>query len=109
MLANQGYAHPELLAEPDWLWEHRDDPSLRIIDCASLDKYERAHIPGAVGLPVHPWIKDRDEGVHVMGPEAFATLMGRLGVSVDTTVVVYDDINTMLRGAALVGTNLLWT
>jgi thiosulfate/3-mercaptopyruvate sulfurtransferase len=95
MLASQGYAHPELLAEPDWLWEHHDDPSIRIIDCASLEKYERAHIPGAVALPVHPWIKEQDEGVHVMRSEAFAALMGSLGVSDDTTVVTYDDINTM--------------
>jgi len=91
MGTDQGYAHPELLAEPGWLWEHRDDPTLRVIDCASLDKYRRAHIPGAVGLPVHVWIKESEEGVHVMGPEAFADLMGQLGVSDDTTVVTYDD------------------
>ena len=91
MGTDQGYAHPELLAEPGWLWEHRDDPKLRMIDCASLEKYQRAHIPGAVGLPVHVWIKEVEEGIHVMGPEAFADLMGQLGVSDDTTVVTYDD------------------
>ena len=95
MLEAADYAHPELLAEPEWLWEERDNPTLRVIDCASLEKYERAHIPGAVALPVHPWIKDRDEGVYVMGPEAFAELMGKLGVSADTMAVTYDDINTM--------------
>ncbi len=95
MPAYQDYAHPELLAEPDWLWEHHDDPSVRIVDCASLAKYERAHIPGAVGLPIHPWIKAQDEGVHVMGPETFAAHMSSLGVSDDITVVTYDDINTM--------------
>jgi thiosulfate/3-mercaptopyruvate sulfurtransferase len=95
MLAGAGYAHPELLAEPEWLWENRENPSLRIIDCASLEKYERAHIPGAVALPIHPWIKEQDEGVHVMGPQAFAEVMGKLGVAEETTVVTYDDINTM--------------
>jgi thiosulfate/3-mercaptopyruvate sulfurtransferase len=91
MGTDQGYAHPELLAEPDWLWEHRDDPKVRLIDCASLERYQRAHIPGAVGIPVHVWIKETEEGVHVMGPEAFADLMSQLGVSDDTTVVTYDD------------------
>jgi thiosulfate/3-mercaptopyruvate sulfurtransferase len=91
MGTDQGYAHPELLAEPDWLWEHRDDPKVRVIDCASLEKYRRAHIPGAVGLPIHVWIKETEEGVHVMGPEVFADLMGQLGVSGDATVVTYDD------------------
>jgi hypothetical protein len=30
MCAMKGYARPELLADPDWLWAHRDDPSIRI-------------------------------------------------------------------------------
>ncbi|MEN9938382.1 MAG: hypothetical protein RLZZ387_4961 [Chloroflexota bacterium] len=86
------YARPELLAEPDWLWEHRNDPNVRIIDCSSLERYHRAHIPGAVGLPVHVWLKEPEGGVHVMSPDAFAELLGRLGVSDDTTVVAYDDL-----------------
>ena len=30
------YARPELLAEPDWLADHLDDPAVRVIDCAAL-------------------------------------------------------------------------
>jgi thiosulfate/3-mercaptopyruvate sulfurtransferase len=88
------YRRPELLVEPDWLWEHRDDPGVRVIDCAALDAYYRMHIPGAVGLPPHVWIKETERGVHVMGAEKFADLMSELGVSADTTVVTYDDYNT---------------
>ena len=47
------YARPELLAEPDWLLEHANDPNVRIIDCATLEAYRRAHIPGAAQLPAH--------------------------------------------------------
>jgi len=89
-----GYRRPELLAEPDWLWERRDDPNVRLVDCASPEAYGRAHIPGAVGLQVDVWIKEPEGGVHVMGPEKFAELMSGLGVSDDTTVVTYDDFNT---------------
>jgi thiosulfate/3-mercaptopyruvate sulfurtransferase len=101
-----GYARPELLAEPDWLWEHRSDPMLRIVDCGSPEAYDRAHIPEAVRLgqgeydpgrsrpdPWDPWLKDRDDPIHVMKSELFAELMERLGVSDKTTVVVYDDFN----------------
>jgi thiosulfate/3-mercaptopyruvate sulfurtransferase len=102
MTAEQGYARPELLAEPDWLWEHRDDPDLRIIDCATLEAYRRAHIPGAVGLPVHIYIKDPADETFVMPPDQFAALMGKLGVSDNTTVVTYDDNNS------LVATRLWW-
>jgi thiosulfate/3-mercaptopyruvate sulfurtransferase len=91
---NLDYARPELLAEPDWLWEHGDDPGIRVVDCGSVDAYARAHIPTAVALGVDGWLKEPEGGVHVMGPEAFAALMGRLGVSDETTVVSYDDFNT---------------
>ncbi len=91
MATDQGYARPELLAEPDWLWERRDDRKLRIIDCGSPERYRRAHIPGAVGLPVDGWLKDSVEKLYVIGPSAFAELMKQLGISDDTTVVAYDD------------------
>lgn len=102
-----GYARPELLAEPDWLIDHLDDPGVRIIDCAVLEAYRRAHIPGAVHLPVHYYIKEKgppgaDHGTFVMPPAEFEALMGRLGVSNDTLVVTYDDNN------ALVAARLWW-
>jgi thiosulfate/3-mercaptopyruvate sulfurtransferase len=50
----EGYTRPELLAEPDWFWDHREDPNVRLIDCDSSEAYRRAHIPGAVALPAHP-------------------------------------------------------
>ncbi len=97
-----GYARPELLAEPDWLWEHRDDPTLRVVDCGDPAAYGRAHIPGAVRLLEKDgteqsvpgqWLKDPSDPRHVMTPEAFAALMERIGVSDGTTVVAYDDYN----------------
>jgi thiosulfate/3-mercaptopyruvate sulfurtransferase len=102
MTTDPGYARPELLAEPDWLWEHRDDPAVRVIDCAPLEAYRRAHIPGAVGLPVHFYIKDPTNDTYVMQPDQFKDLMERLGVTDDMTVVTYDDNN------ALVATRLWW-
>ena len=101
------YARPELLAEPEWLAQHSSDPAVRIIDCATLDAYRRAHIPGAVQLPVHFYIKEddpagSDHGVLITPPSQFEQLMGKLGVGPDTTVVTYDDNN------ALVATRLWW-
>jgi thiosulfate/3-mercaptopyruvate sulfurtransferase len=88
------YARPEILAEPDWLWEHRNDSGVRVVDCGAADAYARAHIPGAVSLGVDGWLKEPEGGAHVMGREMFAELMSGLGVSNDTTVVSYDDFNT---------------
>ena len=101
------YAHPELLAEPDWLATVLQNPQVRVIDCATLEAYRRAHIPGAVHLPVHYYIKEHDpagsdHGTLVMPPREFEELMGKLGVSNDTQVVTYDDNN------GLVAARLWW-
>ncbi len=101
------YAHPELLVEPDWVAAHATDAKVVVIDCASLEAYRRAHIPGAVHLPVHFYIKDEDpegsdHGTFVMKMPAFEKLMGDLGVTNDTLVVTYDDNN------ALVASRLWW-
>lgn len=95
------YARPELLVEPGWLADHAKDPNVRIIDCATVEAYRRAHIPGAVRLPVHYYIKEEDpegsdHGTFVMRMPDFETLMGGLGISNDTTVIAYDDNNAMV-------------
>src|SRR5438105_1696775 len=93
---SNSYAHPELLAEPDWLAAHLHDPNVRVVDCATLEAYRRAHIPGAVGLPVHIYIKDPADETFVMPPEQYAELMSKLGIGDDTTVVSYDDNNSLV-------------
>jgi thiosulfate/3-mercaptopyruvate sulfurtransferase len=99
MRAMKSHGRPELLADPDWLWEHRDDPDVRVVDCATSDAHERAHIPGAVRIPVHPWLKTEpdpyshlNEPLHVISADDFASAMGEIGVSNDTTVVAYDGV-----------------
>jgi thiosulfate/3-mercaptopyruvate sulfurtransferase len=101
------FARPELLVDPDWVAAHVNEPGVRLIDCATLEAYRRAHIPGAVHLPVHYYIKEdgppgQDHGTFVMPPAQFEALMGQLGVSNDTLVVTYDDNN------ALVAARLWW-
>jgi thiosulfate/3-mercaptopyruvate sulfurtransferase len=123
----EGYARPELLAEPDWLWDHRDDPNVRLIDCDSLEAYRRAHIPGAVALPTHPWLKEGSElmkappgpyltgshlswiptGLHVMGPRRFIPRAnGALMCRLDDLMARIEDpevqvINVLPRGMYL--------
>jgi thiosulfate/3-mercaptopyruvate sulfurtransferase len=84
------YAHPEALVDADWLAEHLDDPTVRIVDArmpfeASL--YQAAHIPGAVFVNVSSELCCPSE---IMPADEFASLMGQLGIGDDTIVVVYD-------------------
>jgi thiosulfate/3-mercaptopyruvate sulfurtransferase len=96
------YARPELLADTDWLAQHLDDPTIRIVDMRSEEAYRKGHIPGAVHLG---WkaLKDADNEVYVIPPEQLASLMGQLGIGNDTTVIGYDD------QGGLAPTRLWWT
>lgn len=84
------YARPELLASTDWLAGRLDDPSVRIVDCDEYPAYQRLHIPGAVGLRVHHYLKDPAKPDHLMPPEMFARVMSEHGIGDEHTVVAYD-------------------
>ncbi len=91
------YAYPELLVDTEWLAQHLDDPTVRVVDCDSPDAYARAHIPGSLNLshPMLPepqhYLKDPDDPIHVLPTDKFARVMGELGIGDDTLVVAYDD------------------
>ena len=85
-----GYAHPELLAETEWLAEHLDDPAVRIVDCDEFPAYQRLHIPGSIGLKFHHYLKDPERPDHVMPPEMFERVMSEHGIGSAHTVVAYD-------------------
>jgi len=99
------------LAQTEWLAEHLDDPTLRIVDIRGYvkkrdlgnggqeadylparDEYDEAHLPGAVYVDWTRDIADPDDTVPVQiaPPDRFAALMGSLGIGDGTHVVVYD-------------------
>ena len=90
----------EMLVPGDWLQAHLGDTDLRIVDCDSRGAFGKAHLPGAVWSPRHPY-KDPGRPLHVMEPAQFAAAMSDLGIGNDTLVVAYDD-------AASVSASRLW-
>ncbi len=44
----QSFARSDLLVTPEWLHAHLDDPTVRIVDGRTAEKYAAGHIPGAV-------------------------------------------------------------
>src|SRR5258708_16298938 len=101
MAENKGYAHPEALVDADWVEAHLNDPKVRLIE-VDVDKnaYDQGHIPGAVGFN---WKKELQDQV-VRAPLSKAhleELLGRAGVSNDTTIVLYGDNNNWFAAWAL--------
>jgi thiosulfate/3-mercaptopyruvate sulfurtransferase len=83
----------DVLVETDWVADHLDDDSIRIVEVDENPKlYAEAHIPGAIGFD---WKADLQDPVKrdFLGPEAFGELMGSRGISNDHTVVLYGDRN----------------
>ena len=83
----------DVLVETDWVAEHLDDDSVRIVEVDENPAlYVEGHIPGAIGFD---WKRDLQDQVRrdFLGPEDFAALMGSRGISGEHTVVLYGDRN----------------
>ena len=89
--------HP-LLVTTAWLGEHLEQADFTLIDCSDPDAYRRAHIPGAVSISHAPFLKGAANTRLVMEADEFEPLVRSLGVSNDTSVIVYDD-NSSLQAA----------
>ena len=83
----------DVLVETDWVEEHLDDDSIRIVEVDENPAlYAEAHILGAIGFD---WKKDLQDPVRrdFLSPKDFGSLMGSRGISNDHTVVLYGDRN----------------
>src|SRR5512132_2323500 len=90
----------QVLVTTDWLAEHLDDASIVV---AEVDEnpalYDEGHVRGAVRLH---WRDDLQDPVErdLIGRDEFQKLMGGLGISNDTTVVLYGDRNNWVSADA---------
>jgi thiosulfate/3-mercaptopyruvate sulfurtransferase len=92
-IADRGYAHPEVLVSTDWVAAHLDDPSVRLVESDEDPLlYASAHLPGAVEVD---WTRDLNDPLRrdYLDDRRFAELMGRIGVTPETTLVLYGDKN----------------
>ncbi len=83
-----------LLIDCAWLKAHLDEPDIRIADVSKVpSSFEKGHIPGSVKVFRHRDLEDytRYPPVGYPMPVQFVRLMARLGITNNTTVVVYDD------------------
>jgi thiosulfate/3-mercaptopyruvate sulfurtransferase len=83
----------DVLVSSDWVQEHLDDDSIRIVEVDENPAlYAESHIPGAIGFD---WQKDLQDQVKrdFLGPQEFGELFGSRGISNDHTIVLYGDRN----------------
>jgi thiosulfate/3-mercaptopyruvate sulfurtransferase len=88
-----GYANPNALVSTEWVAAHAKDANVRVLESnEDVLLYDIGHVEGAQKID---WQADLNDQVtrDFIGPEAFAKLASRLGISPDSTVVVYGDRN----------------
>lgn len=87
----RGYAHPEVLVSTQWVADHLDDPTVRLVASnEDVHLYETGHIPGAVKID---WTADLNDPVirDYIGRERFDRLLSAHRIDRGTTVVLYGD------------------
>jgi thiosulfate/3-mercaptopyruvate sulfurtransferase len=92
-IATRGYAHPEVLVSTQWVADHLDDPTVRIVESdEDTLLYETGHIPGAAKIN---WVTDLNDPLirDYIDRTRFERLLAAKGINRHTTVVFYGDQN----------------
>jgi thiosulfate/3-mercaptopyruvate sulfurtransferase len=88
-----GYAHPEVLVETDWVQANLGKPGIKLVEIdVDTQAYDAGHIRGAVGFNWRTDLQDQI-GRDIITREAFEQLVGGAGISPEDTVVLYGDNN----------------
>jgi thiosulfate/3-mercaptopyruvate sulfurtransferase len=87
------YAHPEVLVTAEWVAAHSKDPGVRLVEVdVDTTAFDQGHIAGAIAWNWQTELQDalrRD----LAEPTAFEELLGKAGISPETTIVLYGDNN----------------
>lgn len=90
-----------MLVDGAWVEKHLQDTQVVLVDMTEDDlQYTRFHLPGAVRLGYPELLHPRVPGKPAARLEEnqFALLLGRLGITRDTHVVIYDDLGGLNAG-----------
>ncbi len=90
-MADKGYVNPDVLVSTEWVAANLNDGNIRLLESnEDVLLYDTGHIPGAQKID---WQEDLNDAVvrDYVGQQQFQTLMEKLGISNDTTIVFYGD------------------
>jgi thiosulfate/3-mercaptopyruvate sulfurtransferase len=83
-----------LLVTPAWLAAHLKDPDLVVLHVGmgmNAAAYGKAHVPGARWVTTDAFIDDRPPGTELPSADSIAAVLGALGVTNRSRVVLYGD------------------
>jgi thiosulfate/3-mercaptopyruvate sulfurtransferase len=89
---------------PQWLNNHLHDANLRVVAVSfEPEDFEQEHIPGSVFVDWRSDLADTGEFRYykIVSRNGFETIMERIGVAENTTIIFYDNWNNRLAIRAL--------
>jgi thiosulfate/3-mercaptopyruvate sulfurtransferase len=94
------YRHPEVLVTTEWLANNLNAPHLRLVEVdVDTSAFDQGHIPGAVGWNWQTQLQDNIRRDLIDKP-ALEKLLGKSGISNDTTIILYGDNNNWFAAYA---------
>jgi thiosulfate/3-mercaptopyruvate sulfurtransferase len=89
--AGDDYARPEALVDTAWLQQHMDDSGLVTVGFMPVEEFNIAHIPGSAQIsPPDLEVIDTSDTSIEQWQQTTRQLLGDIGISSSSTVVVYD-------------------
>ncbi len=97
MPSGQAYAkdiasnNPKLLVSTEWLFNHLNDPALKILHVGKKDGYDDKHIPGALILSPADIIENEKNGLSHEMPsiKKLQDTFSSIGINNDSKIVIY--------------------
>ena len=86
----------QVLVDPAWLIENIGEPDLHVLELGrSAQEWAAGHIAGSKYVDWRTDISDQSQPdkYNILPAQDFEQLMGELGISADSTIVLYDTLN----------------
>lgn len=93
-------AQAGIMVDTSWLQKHLNDKNLVLIDMSDQTQYQRFHIPGAIYLGYGNLVQKRkkDKVSLRISNQRLYKILGFIGVSRNSHVVIYDDMGGLNAG-----------
>ena len=93
-------AQAGIMVDTSWLQKHLNDKNLVLIDMSDQTQYQRFHIPGAIYLGYGNLVQKRkkDKVSLRISNQRLYKILGFIGVSRNSHVVIYDDTGGLNAG-----------
>lgn len=93
---------------PEWLEANLKNPGVIVLDIRNADLYKTGHIPGARNAPFAEWVTQHESLLlELPSDAAIQDLLGKLGISVESLLVVVNKTDTEWNRAD--ATRVAWT